>query len=217
MLSALQNRPKVALLQGAARRGPRTFLRQAGLVAADSLLRKKHLVFRLDAPDLPPVPASPGLTFREIASLDGLHPADRELILAPGSTISWGDPDWFDRGWRLWIVEEGGRLVALGWWRNAEQSRDFFIPVPPDGELLWHATVLPALRGRNLHAVLRLALMHQRASQGVRCFFTNCRDYNAPSHRNILRMGFTQIGHVDESKISGKRRWHPAKGEGATA
>ena len=56
-------------------------------------------------------------------------------------------------------------------------------------------------RGWRLQVVHRLSL---------RAFFTNCRDNNTPSHRNILTMGFYDIGHCRISRLTGRRSWHPS-------
>jgi GNAT superfamily N-acetyltransferase len=212
VIRRLTGSAKMRLFRDAVRRGPAAAVRQAWLALADTLWRKKHLVFRATAEEIAalPVAAPPGIAFAEIPSWDALPPAVRARLTDPARPVDWGGRAWFDRGWRLWAAMDGpDRIAALGWWRNAAQSADFFVPVPEDAELLWHATVLPEYRGRRLQVALRVSLMQQRAAAGVRAFFTNCRDYNTPSYRNILAMGFTCIGHCRESRLTGRRSWHP--------
>lgn len=212
MIGRLTGSTKMRLVRGAAARGPAAAVRQAGLVLADTVLRKKHLVFRVTAEEIAarPFAPPPGITFAEIPSWDALPAAFRERVEDPAEAIDWGAREWFDRGWRLWVGMDGpDRIAALGWWRSAAQARDFFVPVPEDAELLWHATVLPEYRGRRLQVPLCVCLMQHRARAGIRAFFTNCRDYNTPSRRNIQSMGFRCIGHCRESRLTGRRSWHP--------
>ena len=202
---------KADLLRGTARRGIGPLARQAGLTAADTLLRRKHLVFHAAARDVLSVPAPEAgmMDFRKIRSMDALPEDARRRLTAGDGALDWGEPDWFDRGWTLWTGSIGGRLACLGWWRSAAQARDFFCPMPPDTELLWQMVTLPEFRGRGLHVMFRLALMRARLEQGVAGFFINCRDYNTTSRRNILKMGFRPVGYCTDSRITGRRSWHP--------
>lgn len=208
-------RGKVTLLMGAARRGIFTFLRQAYLIGADTFLRQKHLVFRAEVSAVLATPARQidELTYREVISWQDWEKMTEDLrprLSDPDENINWGSKDWFDKGWRLWVGVSGERLACLAWWRSAKQSRDFFCPLPDDSELLWHATVLPEFQGVGLQVPLWQSLMQERAAAGIRNFFTNCRDYNTPSHRNILKAGFRDIGFCTVSKITRRRKWHPA-------
>jgi hypothetical protein len=211
LIASLSQKRKVQLLLGALGRGPATALAQGQRIALDSLVRQKHLVFRMDADTVlaQELPETPGIVFSEIPGWQALPAAFRARLEDPNAApIDWGSRDWFDRGWRLWAAMEGkDNVAALGWWRSAEQSRDFFIPLPDDAELLWHVIVLPEYQGRRLQVPRAISLMQWRAREGVRAFFTNCRDYNTPSRRNIERMGFTCIGACTVSRITGRRRW----------
>lgn len=178
---------------------------------ADSVLRQRHLIFHLDAGELREGMAAlpEGMTFREVARLDGLPASDRQRLVAGGAGLEWGDAIWFEEGWRLWTGFRHGSLACLGWVRNAAQSRHFFIPLPEDAELLWHQTVLPEFRGHRLQMALMLSMMRWRRRSGIRHFFINCRDYNTPSRKNIVRAGFRPVGYYEISKITGMQQWHP--------
>jgi hypothetical protein len=207
----LARRKKVQLIRGAAGRGVVPFLRQTALCLADSGLRQKHLVFRISADRIRSTPFDPpaGLSFREVSSLTDLSRGDQGRLADPQERIDWGDAGWFDRGWRLWVAEARDGLVALGWWRSAAQTQDFFCPLPATSEVLWHSTVLPEFQGQGLQVPLRVSLMRDRISAGTTEFYTNCRDYNTPSRRNILRMGFDCIGACTVSRITGHREFRP--------
>jgi len=202
---------KVVLLRNAARRGASAFLRQAHLIGLDMLLRKKHLIFYADATDVlaEKVPPAKGVIFTEMPSWNAFCEIVARQPVAVPATVELGSKEWFDRGWRLWIGEMDQRLACLGWLRNAEQSQDFFCQMKTSSELPWHVTTLPDFLGRNLHVLLWATLMRMRIESGVPCFYTNCRDYNIPSHHNIRKMGFRLIGYTIDSKITGRRTWHP--------
>lgn len=199
---------KAGLLRGAARRGPKAFFRQTWLAVADSILRQKHLVFRLASTKLLHQEFHPpeGWDFAEFHAWEALPQAWRLQLsdLEPGKTY-WGSAAWFDRGWSLWAASSDGQLGAVSWWCNAGQSREFFCRVPEDHGLLWQSAVMPAFLGSGLHVALLISVMRHQARRGVNGFFINCREYNTPSCCNILRMGFELIGYVTISKISGRR------------
>jgi hypothetical protein len=201
---------KFQLLRGALQRGFITFIRQAYVIALDSMVRQKHLVFRATHEDIPRgfQQKDSTLSFREISSWKELREDDRKRLFDPQQAIDFGGVDWFDQGWRLWIGEIDGRLAVLGWWRGAKQSRDFFCSLPEDAELLGHVTTLPDSRGLGLHVMLWVTFMQERIKVGVNSFYTNCREYNIPSHRNILRMGYCCIGYCTVNKYTGHRKWH---------
>lgn len=202
---------KAALMRASLHHGAGAALRQGVTIALDSFVRQRHLVFHVDAATVLAQPVTPpaSFSFAEVPDWDALPVTARTRLEDAGEGIDWGEHDWFARGWRLWAAfEDGERLAGLGWWRSADQARDYFCPIPDTAELLWHATVLPEYRGRCLHVALRRTLMWHRATEGVSGFYTNCREYNTPSHRNIMAMGFRPIGYCRVSKLTGRRSWH---------
>lgn len=199
---------KLDLVRAAARRSPAVAVRQLSPVLADTFVRQKHLVFHTPAQRLlaGAAPAAGGFGFREMPAAEALATLPQRLPAPEGRAVDWGRPDWFVRGWRLWVAEQDGQIAALAWWRNAAQARDYLPALRADEELLWHCTVLPAFRGRNLQALAWHALARDRVADGIVGFYTNCRDYNLPSRRNIERVGFTCIGFIRIDRLSGRRR-----------
>ena len=202
---------KIVLLRNAARRGISAFVRQAHLIALDTLLRKKHLVFQADAAVIlaAETPPARDVIFTEILSWEAFCEILARQPLPVPATVDLGSKDWFDSGWRLWIGEKDQRLACLGWLRTAEQSPQFFCRMKPGSELLWHVATLPGFLGLNLHILLWAIMMRMRIEDGVRSFYTNCRDFNTPSHHNIRKAGFHLIGLAIDSRITGRRTWHP--------
>ncbi len=205
----LAKKGKIQLIQGAARLGPLMLIKQTWLAFLDSFVRKRHLVFKLDTrkgfmsqPSL-----KDGGRLREVLSADELKQPDLSWLTDPQAEHDWGAVDWLISGWRLWLLEEAGEVQALAWVRDATHSRDFFVPLGDKDELFWHVYVLPGYRGHNLQGQLWRMIAADRASDGVDSIFTNCRDYNLPSRRNILKMGFSPVGQCDENRIMRRRVW----------
>ena len=205
----LAKRGKIQLMLGAARLGPWLLVRQVWLALLDSFVRKRHLVFRLDPSGwIPPQDTNSGQAqLREVLSADDILKGKLAWLNDPVAAHDWGAAGWLQQGWRVWLLEENGQTLALAWVRNAEQSSDFFVPLGETEELFWHVYVLPGYRGRNLQQRVWSAIARHRIADGVTGFFTNCRDYNLPSRANIIKMGFSPIGHCDESRITRRRTW----------
>lgn len=205
----LAKKGKIQLIRGAAQRGPGVLARQTWLALMDSFVRKRHLVFRLDGKGSQCEPQVGLCTekIREILTLDDLSREDMALLNDPSTAHDWGAVAWLKTGWRLWVLEDEGQIQALAWVRDAAHSGDFFVPIGAQEELFWHVYVLPQHRGKNLQEKLWRAVAAGRVSEGVEGFFTNCRDYNLPSRRNILKMGFVPVGHCDENRLTRRRIW----------
>jgi hypothetical protein len=207
----LGKRKKVVLLRSAMKRGWRPFFHQAAATFSDTFLARTHIIYRADAADvlIQPVPDIAGLAFREVKSWEDLSAGVRTRLLADQGLLNWGDPSWFDRGWRLWAGEFGEELATLSWWRAPSQSDDFFYPIPADGELMWQSTTMPEHRGDGLFTVQRLNLMRDRIGDGVQKFFVCCENFNSTGRRNLPKQGFKPIGISSRSKITGQRRFRP--------
>ncbi|WP_170359768.1 GNAT family N-acetyltransferase [Ruegeria arenilitoris] len=205
----LVKKGKTQLILGAAQRGPGALARQVWLALMDSFVRKRHLVFRLDAGSREggPKAGKNAAQVREILS-PGDFPQDALALLNdPEAAHDWGAMGWLEAGWRLWVLEKDGHVQALAWVRDAAHSRDFFVPLNEYEELFWHIYVLPQYRGRNLQGQLWKAIVADRMADGVQGFFTNCRDYNVPSKLNIQKVGFVPVGHCDEGRLTRRRVW----------
>jgi len=207
----LSKRKKYVLLRSAFKRGWRPFMLQAYMTFADTFLRRRHLIYRATAEDVRTrdIPVVPGLEFREVGRWEDLPESSRQRLLDDYDFLTWGDPSWFDKGWRLWIGEFGDKLATLTWWRPPEQCKDFFVELPPGAELIWQTVTMPEFRGRGLTTVQSLNLLKHRIDAGISAFYSCCEDYNTTSARNIPSRGFTMIGHTSQSKITGRRSWHP--------
>lgn len=170
------------------------------------------MIYRMDLRDNrhPDAPEIPGLTFRRITCWQELRPEDLKRLERDKDMLRWGEFNWLEKGYGLWIAEIDGRLAATKWWRSAEQAKDFFIPVPEGTELHWQTVVMPEFRGRRLLEIVLHSVMEYRASEGVEAFLVSCRDFNITSRRTFARMGWTYLGYAETLKLTGATRWHPA-------
>jgi hypothetical protein len=207
---------KLELLKSACKRGPLVFLNQAYVTGRDTLWSQKHLVFRISGDRLTDLPAAPdlaGLSFRAVHSWADLSAREQERLSNDHDSLEWGEPSWFDAGWKLYIGEVNGALATLCWWRTAAQSSNFFCPVAEDEEVLWQTVTLSEFRGRKLYFITLLNLMALRHRAGASAFYISCRDYNSTSRRTFCKCGFEQIGYTRINKITQKRVWCPRRAE----
>jgi GNAT superfamily N-acetyltransferase len=205
----LAKKGKLQLIRGAARRGPVVLVRQLWLALMDSFVRKRHLVFRLGATSCA-AQSQAGQDVqqvREIRSREDLTSDELASLTDPEAAHDWGMLEWLDAGWQLWVLTEEGRIQAVAWVRDAAHSRDFFVPLTDTEELFWHVYVLPRYRGRNLQGRLWDTIVASKISAGIDGFYTNCRDYNLPSRLNILKTGFSPVGHCNEYRLTHHRTW----------
>lgn len=200
MTGSLLHGYRAMLLKKAWQRGFWSFISQSWLIFADSFLRKKEIVFHLDAQNvsLAPITLPDGLQFQEISRWEDLPASFRTRVMDPNSDLEWSGRTWFDKNRRLWVGIQDGAVATLGWWCGPEEAALHFFPIPAGAELFLHATTLPEYRGRNLHRLLRQTFMQARRKDGVTAFYAHVRDYNTPSRRNIVKMGFKPVGKIVE-------------------
>lgn len=201
---------KIDLLRQAAKQGPSPFLDHLARSVRDSAWSMHHTVFVHDVRIDGPLRARMDTALR-------FAPAGREDLsdedLARLAGVDWGSTEWFDRGWRLWTGRQGdprtGQLAVTAWWRTGAQAPHFFLPIGPDGVLLWQCATLPEFRGRGFYGAALHTLVADRTRAGIRTFYINCRDYNFASLHAIERMGFRRAGISAENRFTRRRRWHP--------
>lgn len=206
---SLAKRKKLVLLRSSLRRGAGAFCHQVLLTMEDMLLRRRHLVFRLDAATARQAPPGASSHCEEISSWEDL-PADlRARLTAPGENLEWGHRDWFEKR-RLWALTQDNQIAALCWTLITPERDGFFCEVPASEEVIYQTVVLPEFRGQGLQRHLYESLVNTRIEQGKTGFFVSCHAYNHTSRRNIERLGFRLIGHRTDHKIFKTRRWHEA-------
>lgn len=203
---------KVILLRSAYRRGLTSFLRQFWATFADVFLRRKHLIFRIDARDVTNFDTSglPVLDCREITQWDDMPEHLGTRLEDPDENLEWGHKSWFGHNRRCWLGELEGQPACLMWWLDHTQSEHFFYDVPEGSEILFQTVILPEFRGRRLYYSLLSDLMRARIADGIEAFYGSCHEYNTTPARNMTRLGFKYIGAVRESRLTGRRRWVPA-------
>lgn len=204
---------KFDLLQHAARQGAGALAGQAARSVRDRVWSYRHLVFRYDvARQGHPEPApDETLACREVSDPGQLGPGALAALATTGA--DWGRTEWIgDPRWTLWLAErtdQPGAPAGTVWWRTAAAAGPFFCPLPAGAVLIGPIATLPEARGQGVAPRAMRSLMAHLASEGVRTFFIDCRDYNLASRTAIERAGFVPAGLCEENRRTGHRRWRP--------
>lgn len=204
----IADRKKVILINNSIKYGLKPFSEQVYLSFCDTFLWRRHLIYCAKKDDVlkKEIGKIDGLDFREVKGWSDFSKNTQLYLLKNRELLQWGDPSWFDRGWRLWAGEFGGDLATLCWWRSPENSRDFFIDIPDDSELMWQSTTIPKFRSSGLFTYQRLNLLRMRIKEGVNRFFVCCEAFNTTGKKNLPKQGFKYIGRHTRSKITGRKK-----------
>lgn len=207
----IKDRKKVILIKSSMKHGISCFSKQIYLSFCDTFLRRRHLIYRANKEDIlkKEIVKVDGLSFREVKGWCDFRKNTQQYLLQNRELLQWGDPSWFDRGWRLWVGEFGEDLATLSWWIPYENVQNFFIEIPSDSELMWQSTTIPKYRGRGLFTHHRLNLLRDRIDNGVNCFFVCCEEFNSTGKKNLPKQGFRLMGHHTRNKITGREKWRP--------
>ena len=209
----LLKKKKIILLRSAMRRGIFDFSRQLYFSIADTLLRRKYLVFYINLDDTP-IHVDENEFSLDIVKIENWNDVPEALqgrLESNVENIEWGSKRFFERGRELWALQLQNEIAVLGWLGFPELEKDYIWPVPKGAEILHQLTVLPEFRGKRLQVLHRKMLMTERSKNGVNEFYISCHEYNSTSHKNILRMGFRQIGYSQQSRFSNGLTFHPKK------
>jgi len=211
MLTKLTQKYKLQLLQKSAKKGTVTFIKQVRLVTLDTIWREKHLVFEISSGDFKKETEKPALElqYKRIETKEELDGLDESIRTEIEETRDWGSPEWLDLRWSLHLWARDQNVVGLIWMRGADTSNGYFIAPPAGSKIIWHAVVLPVFRGDNLFSHLLKDLMRKEGIQDGGRFFINCRDFNTPSQKSILKAGFHMIGFAKRNKFTRRILWTP--------
>ena len=204
---------KITLLRVAAGKGIGAFCHLLFLSLRDALFEQKHIVFCLsgNAIDLCGRCHVEGVTFQRFHTWDEVGERIKADIAQAAKSVWWGSPDWFDRGWQLWVGKVEGSLGVLSWSRDDKHSSGFFCPVPPRSMVIWQTVTLPDFRGRHLYSAMLAHVVETKAREGFERFYISCRDYNMSSRAGIRRVGFERIGCARVRKWSKLSIWVPER------
>lgn len=213
MALRIKDRKKVILIKSSAKYGLNALASQIFLSFCDSFLRRRHLIYCAEKNDVLARESTrvAGLHFREVKEWGELRTEMQSYLLKNQEYLQWGDPSWFNRGWRLWVGEFGEDLATMSWWIPYKYANSFFITIPNDAEVMWQSTTIPKYRGRGLFTVHRVNLMKNRIENGINRFYVCCEEYNTTGKKNLPKQGFRFIGHHTRSKITGRTKWYPIR------
>ena len=194
-----------------------TFARLAGRMVREQLFYRNVVVFAQELDCRPPIPVSAveGLGILRCRSWDEVPDATQVVLTTNRLDFWWDSVEWIRRGWTLWLGMMGDELAGIVWTRTPAQSADFFVPIDPDGGVIWQSVILPHFRRRGIFTHVLWHVLQQMRSEGVRIAYISSLESNVPSKRAFKRCGFRRIGHASRWQAGGSWRWYPEANSGA--
>ena len=115
-------------------------------------------------------------------------------------------------GEHVYTLSDGKRLLHYAWvQRNAGPTGTEIggqVDYPPHSVVFYDDYTLPVSRGLGLHtASLRHRLAESSTMPEVEHIFINVLAANAPSRRNIEKVGFLHYGTLTRTVRAARRRW----------
>jgi RimJ/RimL family protein N-acetyltransferase len=206
------NKYKTNLIIRSFHKGFRIFLRQVFQILRDKIIGPKFLIYTLNENDL----TNENLHYIEgfiIQSYDNwlqIDPYLKDVIQNEFHDEYWGEMKWFDLGWKFWIGTIDDHPVILSWTRNGLQSMDFYCPLDRDTILVWQTVTNYKYRGRGLLSIMLYHISRISLEQNYTKIYGSCRDYNYPSRKAMLNVGFKLVGYANRYRLTGKRAFSPA-------
>ena len=202
---------KIELLKRSYKKNLKTFVRHLGQMLKDKFFGPTFLIFHIHQQEL---------TSENIAVIDGLNIQTyynweqidenlRNTIENEYKQEYWGKPEWFDLGWQLCIGNIDNYPVALSWTRIGSQCNDFVMPLTEKSAILWQTVILPSARGQGIFSVILYRVSKQLFERGIESIYGLCREYNYPSKKSTMKIGFKIIGFLKIKKKLGKSAYYP--------
>ncbi len=143
-------------------------------------------LYKIELTDLPPLFEVPGYSIQRATNDDMLQLA-REIRDDKPAVYS----DLWKQGHHCFIAKHNGHIVAYDWiaFSSVQEEEYRFIPRSDDAICL-NAYTAPEHRGRGLHSLLLLTMLHFAASRGKSIIYTAASLYNIKAWKSHLRMGW---------------------------
>jgi GNAT superfamily N-acetyltransferase len=136
--------------------------------------------------------------------------SDREPLMSFIKQV-WHGHDYIPRVWDEWIEDESAKMFVVevdG--RPVGMNRIRFLP---DGNgWLEGVRIHPDYRGKGLASLLGRTSMEEGRRRGVRTFRLTSSSWNWSAHRQIARMGFTEVSRVSVYSAGGRVKPRPQPG-----
>jgi len=113
----------------------------------------------------------------------------------------------FSLGCELWLGWIGNEVTGICWSRKGIRRNDYFVTLTQDDANILSCFVFPDFRGRGIYpAMLRIINTVLMTQDNVKAVYIDCRSWNRPSIRGILKAGFVQLGTAFRIEIA-SRQW----------
>lgn len=207
------NQYKQALLRRSFSKGLGPFWQTFFLLLKDKIVGPTFLVYALTESDLSEecIPHYNNFSINSYNNWQQISPSLRQTIQKELHNDFWGEIEWFQRGWTLWIGTLENEPVILSWTRTQSQSTDFYSPIEPTALLIWQTVTFPRHRGKGLFPLILACISKLSFSHKATRIYGSCRDYNVPSSKAMLKVGFRMIGYTKKVRFFSHTKFYPNK------
>jgi hypothetical protein len=168
-------------------------------------------VYKIALTGLPPLFEVGGYTIEKADAADIAQITQQPHRGEPTQVIS----NLFAEGHHCFVAKYDGRVVAYNWIAfSAVQEEEYqYVPRPGDA-ICVDAYTFPGHRGKKLHLLLLLTMLHFAAKSGKSTAYTGASLFNMVSWKTHLRIGWRReftFGWFRPHFVSGRRPWRLCK------
>ena len=144
-------------------------------------------VYKIDLANLLPLFEIPGYTIEKADADDVKEITQRIKRDEPSRVIS----DLWAQGHHCFVAKHGGRVVAYNWIAfGTVQEEEYRYEPRADHAICVDAYTAPEHRGKGLHYLLLLTMLHFAAASGKSVAYTGASLFNVVSWKTHLRIGW---------------------------
>jgi len=144
-------------------------------------------VYKIDLADLPPLFEIAGYTIERANAADIADIVQNIKRDEPSSVIS----TLWEQGHHCFVAKSDGRVVAYNWISFAEVQEEEYRYTPRDDHAICvNAYTIPKHRGKLLHLLLLLTMLHFAFASGKKLAYTGVSLLNMVSWKTHLRIGW---------------------------
>jgi len=159
-----------------------------------ALFGKAHLCFSLTSESFRKTLIIPGLTVEKCDSEADIGDTRLQEVLAEeGEEYLAQIRQNFATGAVFWLGLIDNRVVAYQWTRRGSKTKRYLVNILPQDIVIYATATFPQWRGKGIYpAMMQYIIEKELAGHGTA--YVNCKVWNKPSIRGIIKAGFTQIG-----------------------
>jgi RimJ/RimL family protein N-acetyltransferase len=172
------------------------------------LFDRADLIFVLRSSDwhvaAPPWP--PSFSVDPLYSLANLSKTDREILHGyGGNKVIESFATQFEHGGISWVGRINGQLAGVCWLIPASVASNYFFPLLEGDAVISNCFTIPRHRGKGIFSGILYHIAKINSKEELHRIFINCKIWNTPSIRGILKVGFEQIGVANSICILHRR------------